>query len=268
LDKNMKRKKIGLALGGGGARGLAHIGVLKVLQKNNLKIDYVTGTSIGAIVGAYFAMGLDLAILEQDYREIDKKKILTKFLDLGNPLRSILQGKKIYDYIKRWFGEVEFKDTAIPLKIISCDLISGQPAILDKGKLMPAIQASYSVPGIFPPVKIGDQYLIDGGVVESTPAETVKKMGADLVIAVDLIIKDKMKIKEPNIINTLSRSYEIIRNQSIQYTLAKVKKDCFFITPEFNSQNDFFDFTKADEFIKIGEKAAEKALPKLRKIIG
>jgi NTE family protein len=257
--------KIGLALGGGGARGLAHLGVLKVLKRENIKIDYICGVSMGAFMGSYYALGLDLEALEKEVVKTTKRKAVKELLDLNGFKVSILKGKKTDKYIRKYLNNYKFSDTKIPLNIVATDLANGDEILLKKGDISEAVLASLSVPGIFPPVKIDDRYLIDGGVVNCTPVDVVEKMGADFIIGVDLVMKRNIKLDKPGLVTTLMQSYEIIRTHGIKHKIDSVLKDKIIIKPKLNGTIDSFKFYDIDKFIKAGEDEAEKMLPEIRK---
>ena len=268
---NKKRKKIGLVLGSGGARGLAHLGVLKVLEKENIKIDYLVGVSMGSLIAAYYALGLNLEKLEAEAIKMTRTRAIRKLLDLSDPRKSIIRGQKIKKYIEELIGDSSFSDIKIPLQIIATNLSNGAEVILSQGNLIQAIQASISVPGILAPVKINNKYLVDGGVIDPTPIDIPKRMGADIIIGVDLTIQRNIKFtKDPSLIMTLMQSYDIIRTQAVQFNINKVrdnKKNIILIKPEPRSTIDSFKFHKIREFIKAGEKEAYKNLSKIKKLI-
>jgi len=260
-------KKIGLALGGGGARGLAHIGVLKVLEKAKIKVDFLTGVSMGALIGAYYVLGMDLKKLEDEAVQLTKRKAVRELLDLANPKKSLLKGRKTACFIEKHIGQARFSDAKIPFSVIATDLATGEEVIIDRGEILPALMASISVPGIFPPVQIGDKYLIDGGVVNCTPVDRLEKMGADIVIGVDLIIKREIKLDNPGMVATLMQAYEIIRAQGVKNNINKLNKEAIIIKPKLRGTIDSFKFYDIDKFIKSGEKAAKEALPDILKKI-
>jgi len=266
MQKNIK---IGLALGGGGARGLAHLGVLKVLNREGIKIDYICGVSMGSIIGALFALGLDLAAIEKEILKYNKKTKIMQIADIDFFSRkSILKGVKPYQFIEKFiYSEAQFTDTIVPFSIVATDLNTGDEAILKEGNILEAVKASSCVPGIFPPVKIGTDYYIDGGVVNPTPVDVVSEMGADLVIAVDLVVKKKEDIENPNFFNTLMRSYDIIRAQAVKFKMSQVGDSIVLIKPDMGGIVDSFKFDNMDRFIKVGEEAAEAMLPEIRKRI-
>ena len=139
------RKKIGLALGSGGARGYAHVGVIKVLQKNKIPIDYVAGTSIGSIVGGYFALNLNTKKLETVGLDFTAKDIWKKLIDLNNPKQSLIKGNKIRDFLKQFLGEKRFKDTKIPLAIGATDIETGKTIVFKKGKIIDFEKIKYNI---------------------------------------------------------------------------------------------------------------------------
>jgi len=276
-NKQIQQPLIGLALGGGGARGLAHVGVLKVLSEADLKVDYIAGTSIGAVIGAWLALGKPLAELEELCLSFNRSKAWSELVDIGNPRYSVLAGKKIKKFLQKIFGSKTFSNCKIPFAVVATDLANGQEVILRRGKLVEAILASVSVPGLLPPVKFGKKYLVDGGPANITPVSVVKEMGADLIIASDLSVQPSARFTaKPNLFTTLTLSYTIIREQSIQYQLNQAKsKACptILIRPAFTDIVDTFEFNQTANFIKFGEMAmrqkvssVKRGLAKLTKI--
>jgi NTE family protein len=179
-----KKQKIGLALGSGSARGWAHIGVIEALAKSGVEIDYVAGTSIGAVVGAVFASG-NLDSLKEVVLQFDWKQILG-FLDVVFPKSGLIDGKKVTDFLRHHMQEKAIEDLATPFCAVSTNLADGQEVVISKGDLIEAVRASISLPGIFTPVKKNGMVLIDGGLVDPVPVSVVRAMGAHYVIAVDL----------------------------------------------------------------------------------
>ncbi len=262
-------KKIGLALGGGGARGLAHIGVLKVLEEEDIHIDMIAGVSMGAIIGACYATGISIDEIEKEALSMNKRKVFSSIMDLSRPSKSILKGKKAFRFISKFLSDKTFLETKLSFGVIATDLESGDEVILKRGNIAKAVQASMSVPGIFPPVKIGSKYLIDGGVVNPTPTDLVKKMGADVVIGVDLVMKKSVKLNNPGTIATLMQSYEIIRSQAVKFKMNDkvINGNLAVIQPEIRSTIDSFKFYNIDKFIKSGEDATRKVMPKIKSLI-
>ena len=264
----MKKPKIGLALGGGGARGLAHIGVLKILEKNNIIPDFICGVSMGAIIGASYSAGMSVADMEKEAVGLNKRVAVRKLLDLANPRRSIIRGRKAKNSIRDLVQGKKFSECKIPLEIVATDLASGEEVILNNGDLTEAIIASISVPGIFPPVKIGDNYLVDGGVTNPTPVDRLEKAGIDVLIGVDLMMKRNIKFeKGPGMVTTLLQSYEIIRTKAVKYNLKHISKKTVLIKPKLRGTVDSFKFYDIDKFIAAGEEATKEVMHVIKRRI-
>ncbi|MBT4321635.1 patatin family protein [Candidatus Woesearchaeota archaeon] len=177
-------KKVGLALGGGTAKGLAHIGILEVLEKNNIKIDYLSGTSMGAVVAALYSSGMPI-------KDLKKIALTTKWenlVDFTLPDKGILSGDKIETFLRVLLKNKKFKDLRIPLRVVAADVYKGEKVIFKKGDVASSLRASISLPSIFVPHEYNGRVLVDGGVVDPVPVDIVKSMGADIVIAVDLSV--------------------------------------------------------------------------------
>jgi len=178
-----RRPRIGFVLGAGSARGWAHIGVLRALDEAGIKPDLIAGCSIGAVVGAAYAAGR-LDQLETWARSLDWKRML-KLMDFG--LRGgLIKGRRVREVFREQFVEREFSELALQFGAVATDLHSGQEIWLREGKVSTAVSASLAVPGLFPPVRHEDRFLVDGGVVNPVPVSLCRAMGADIVIAVDL----------------------------------------------------------------------------------
>lgn len=267
VNSFIKRPKIGLVLGSGGARGIAHIGVLKVLEKNNIPIDYIAGVSAGAFVGAYYALNRKVEGFEKICLGLTKKKILS-FIDPINPKKALIAGNKLKQEIRRILENKDFNDIKIPLTIIATDLENGQEVRIKKGNLSDAVRASVGIPGIFYPARLDDKWLVDGGLINATPVDVAKDMGADLVIAVDLTMSSEARFKEPTIVGTLIQSFDIMRTELTKLKIQSIR-DLVLIQPTIDDKDeiDALRFYEAKRFIKAGEKAAEKAMPKIKRKI-
>ena len=191
----------GLALGSGSARGWAHIGVIQALAKAGIQIDYVAGTSIGAVVGAVYASG-NIESLEDVVLQLDWKQIVY-FFDVVFPKSGLIDGNKIADFIRSHVKERNIEDLPLPFCVVSTDLATGAEVVIREGDIIEAVRASISVPGIFTPVQKDDMVLVDGGLVNPIPVSAVREMGADFVIAVNLNhdIVGKKGINKPAISN-------------------------------------------------------------------
>lgn len=176
---------IGLALGSGSARGLSHVGILKALDEAEIPIHYIAGTSIGALIGAVYAAG-EIEAFESFLHEVDWK-IIASYCDFVLPRLGLLQGDKIYRLMEKFLPKQTFEDLHIPLATVATNLVTGEEVRFTSGDLYPAVRASMSMPGILQPLKIDNRYLVDGALVNPVPVNAVREMGADLVIAVDLL---------------------------------------------------------------------------------
>lgn len=265
------QSSIGLALGGGGARGLAHVGALKVLAEAAIRPDYIAGTSIGAIIGAWLALGKPLDELEALCLSFDRSKAWREFVDIGNPRYSFLAGKKVKRFVQNIFGRKQFSDCQIPLAIVATDLANGQEVIIRQGSLAQAILASVAIPGLLPPVQIDGRYLVDGGSTNITPASVVSQLGAKIIIALDLSVQPSAHFTaQPTLFTTLIQSYTIIREQSIKYQLSQIKgsgRQLIFVQPIFTDIVDTFQFDQITEFIKLGEEALRRRLKTIKQAL-
>jgi len=184
-----KRKlRIGLALGSGAARGLAHIGVLKALIEKGISIDIIAGSSMGALVGACYARKGEIAGLEELVLKTDWKQ-LVRLADpnLALMFKGFIHGQKVKELLWAIIGDIEFKDLKIPLAVVATDANTGEEVIIEEGSVVEAVRASISIPAIFMPVKFRDSFLIDGGIVDPVPVKVVKDMGATFVVACNVI---------------------------------------------------------------------------------
>lgn len=181
-DFNPFNKKIGLALGGGAAKGLAHIGVLRAFDEQNIQISYISGTSVGAIVASYYAFGKNIDEIDQLGERLKAKSVFKLNLDK----RGFVSTDSIKQMLLNDIGDVNIEDAKIPLAICTTDISSGESVIFKKGKLIPAVCASVAVPGLFTPVEHDGRLLVDGGITQNVPVPAVKAMGAGITVAVDL----------------------------------------------------------------------------------
>jgi predicted acylesterase/phospholipase RssA len=166
--------------------GLAHIGVLKVLEENGIHPDIITGTSIGSIIGALYASGLKAVEIERLVTRLDWKH-LQMFADPALSLNGLIQGKRITALLESILGDLTFDDLVRDLTCVAADIQNGEPGLIREGPLVPAIRASISIPGVFVPAKIGGRYLVDGGLVLQVPVNVCREMGAEYVVAVNVV---------------------------------------------------------------------------------
>jgi len=177
------RPKLGLALGSGAARGLAHIGVLKVLEEADIPIDIITGTSMGAFIGAMYAAGVPVAQMEQVALEIDWLS-MARLLAPVMPTSGLSDGKKLVAFMAELLPARDFKDLRLPLAVTATDINTGEAIIIKQGDLLEAIRASLAFPGIFSPVRFGQRFLVDGGLCNPIPTDVARNLGAERIIGV------------------------------------------------------------------------------------
>ena len=261
----MKRPKIGLALGSGGARGLAHLGIIKVLKENNIPIDFIAGTSIGAIVGAYYSLNEEVDSLSEQITKLTKKD-LVKLIGIISPRKAIIGDSKIKQFITNLIKDSSFSDLKIPLIVITTEMSTGNEVRIKKGKLNVALRASISIPGILPPAKIKNKLFLDGGIVNPTPVDVVKEMGADIIIGVDLTMKKPVILENPSIVDTLTRSFEILRTKITELNIGQNDNNAIIIQTNKTNFLNTYKFNDST-FITEGENIAKKYLPKIKKTI-
>jgi len=269
---NNRKKKIGLALSSGAARGLAHVGVLQVLQEEGITIDIIAGTSAGAVMGAVYASGQDTSRMIEHALDADWKK-MAPLIDPSFPKTGFIKGKKITRLLSGFLGgDIEFSALRIPFACVATDINTGEEIVIDKGPVLDALRASISIPGIFTVVKREGRHRVDGGLTTPVPVNVVRRMGADFVIAVnvnpDVSVRmsksgrERVKAdKAPNIFQVMIQSVYITT-----YSLAQgnLKAADVIIEPDL-SNIGAGDFHKAAELIKHGQEAARKAIPEIKK---
>jgi len=263
-----KKKTIGLALGSGAYRGFAHIGVIKALEKNNISIDYLSGSSIGAWVAAHYAIFRDVAKLEADF--IDKPTDnLPLLLDVGLA-KGLISGRKFITYLEKSFGNYTFKDVRIPLKIVATDLATGQPFVFSSGSISSAVRASTSVPLVFKPFIYNEKMLVDGGLSDPVPGRLVKDMGAEIIIGVNLYHENEFKTGRLNMSKIALLSTRIalhnLATNDLRGVDVAIEPDCSVFVKK-SVFNKYFTTAAGQEMIKIGELATERALPAIKKLL-
>ena len=255
-------KKVGLCLGSGGARGLAHVGVLQVLEENGIVPDVISGCSAGAIFGAIYAAGTNLYLLEKYLGTVDAKTII----DLGIPIQGgFLSGDKIEEVVMTLTHDLSFGETRIPFLCIATDLVSGEMKVFQEGKLHKAVRASMAVPGVFTPVLIDGHYYVDGGVVEELPVDVLRAQGADVVITSDLGIKRNFFDPEhPSPVDILRRSTDIMQ---AKLTRQQADKGDVVIRPAASFMG-LLKINGYEESVSAGRLKATEALPHIRELLG
>ncbi len=264
------RKTLGLALGSGGVRGFAHIGVLKALLRHDIPIDYIAGTSIGAWVGALYALHQDIDELEE-FTVGKKQEKLAVFLEPSLE-GGFVHGMKLEALLTYWLKDALFEDLQIPLQIVATDLIRKEPCVFSSGRIVPALHASMAIPGLFRPVPFEDKILVDGGVCNPVPCDIVRNMGADIVLAVNLNNERTDTVPRPlrrnlGFIEVAARSMATMRLHLAELSVAEAD---IVIEPNlssFGSITKYFAKETSLEAMEIGEREAEKIIPELLRLL-
>ncbi|MQQ99611.1 patatin-like phospholipase family protein [Glaciimonas sp. GS1] len=252
--------KVGLALGGGAARGFAHIGVIKVLEANGIVPDVVVGTSAGSVVGALYAAGNDGFALQKMALKMDESAFTDWSIPLFSKLSGVLKGEGVQNYVNRAVNNTPIEKLKIPFGAVATDLNSGAPILFRRGNTGLAVRASSSVPGVFQPVKISGHEYVDGGLVAPVPVRYAKEMGADFVIAVNISAAPEAQSGSSSL-GVLLQTFAIMGKTINEKEL---KNADVVITPALNGMKGN-DFASRNTAIMAGEQAAIAAMPMIKK---
>ncbi len=301
IARRISNTLVGLVLGSGAALGLAHIGVLKVLERERIPIDMIAGSSIGALIAALYAVGRSSAEIEAATTDIGGVWKLLRLMDVNwIPVRGLLDGKRIMKQYKQHLGNSTFDDCKIPLKIVGANLSTRQVTVLDSGLIADAVRISIAIPAIINPVKVGNDWMVDGGILSPLPIRTLEQAGANKIIAVNVlpttrdilekrIILEEAQEKESRLIrqkNFIKRGsyrvskfmgrrffpniFDILMN-TIQYMeteISEIEGEAadLLIRPVLTNSS-WVDFFKPQAFIKRGEDETMKLLPKIKALV-
>ena len=256
----MKKNKIGIALGGGAARGYAHIGVLNAIDELNIPISYVSGTSIGSFIGALYASG-NLKIFENEVRSRNSfmKDVLFK-LDPVFPKLSIMNGNEVIKIFKELTDIRTFEELKIPLTTVATDIINNKKIESNKGDIINAIKASIAIPGVLTPTYVNENLCVDGGLIDPVPLQSIVDMGSDITLAVNLygLQSSEKNDNNYNIVDIVDRSAKIILNNVTHLSFKNNEPD-ILIEPPID-QFKGWDFHRSNELIEIGYNTAKKIL--------
>ncbi|MDD5291761.1 MAG: patatin-like phospholipase family protein [Candidatus Omnitrophica bacterium] len=302
ISRQIGNMLVGLALGSGAAFGLAHIGVLKVLERENIPVDVVAGTSIGALIGALWAGGNSADEIEKIMMEFnkDKSKVFRLLFDFNLSKASLMEGKRLTEFLKKHLGDKTFYNVKLPLKIVACDLYRREKVVWSAGDLADAVRSSVAIPGIFKPVKSQDGLIVDGGILEPLPIDTLVDSGVKKIIAVNVlpgpqdiqegykIYKSKLErersdVQNNNFIIKIIYSMKLLfRNiffpnifdimvksiLSMEYAIAKEScKNANIVINPIIPGTEWYEFFKTDALIKKGETDTQEILPKIKALI-
>jgi NTE family protein len=292
--KAAKRPKIGLVLAGGGALGMAHVGVLKVLEANRIPVHIVTGTSMGSIVGAAYASGATIAEMEQILSETNWDELFDESLQRQNlqyrnkagrggqifgsgklgltdtgfaKFTGVVGGQKVLPLLQRLYyrtpGDINFDELPIPFRAIAADVETGQPVVLGSGDLARAARASMAVPGFFTPIEINGKALVDGGIANNLPVDIALDMGSDQLIVVDLMADLKTKEDLGNLLGISGQIISLLLEQNSKLQRKLMRPEDVLLLPDLKGYSAT-DFLKAQEIFAKGEVAALQNLDKLK----
>jgi NTE family protein len=250
--------KIGLALGSGGARGFAHLGVIKVLKQAGIPIDMIAGSSMGALAACFYGAGIDIDRLYKISTAFKRKY----YLDFTVPKMGFITGNRVKELIRVFTHGKNIEELDIPVRIVATDLMTGEKVVFAKGPIADAVRASISIPGIFVPEKLNGRLLVDGGVVDRVPVSVVKEMGADIVIAVD-VSRVKTNSEVTTIYDVIMQTLDIMQMELVYHST--IDSD-IMIRPQVDKYSSRA-FTNIEDIIAIGEEEARNQLDQIKQLI-
>lgn len=253
MNDERKRKSVGLALGGGVVRGMAHAGVLSALTEAKVPIDYVAGTSVGAIIGAFFCAGVSVAEIEYIGSKIGWRDVARPVW----PRRGFVSFAPLEQLLNNLLGAIEFADLEVPFAVVATNLETGKPVVLREGPLAPAVRASASVPGFVTPRRIGPYLLGDGAISDNLPVSATRKMGADLVVGVDIFQPSFVRGWGP--LGLGLTAVEILINRAG----GGVEAADILIQPVLAGMS-YLLFSEREQSMSLGREAAKAALPAIQ----
>ena len=259
-ETSLPMPKVALVLGGGAARGFAHVGVIRVLEQEKIPIHIIVGTSVGSLIGALYADKGNSFDLEMIAFKLEKEDLLdfSVFASTTGPVK----GDRLEQFVKDRVSRDKIEDLPISFAAVATNLNTGEPVVLKRGSIARAVRASSSIPGVFTPVQYLDMTLVDGGVVDNVPVDVARTMGADLVIAVN-IGKDVVNNNLTNIIDITLQAVNIMANEN---SVFKMRDADVLIEPDVGSVKTM-DFSMKESLMRAGIAAAENAIPEIREKI-
>ena len=256
-----RQPKVALVLGGGAARGFAHVGVIRVLDRQKIPIHMIVGANTGALIGAIYADRKSASELERLALTLEERDLFD--YNFISPTQGFARGERLEDFVVKQFTTKDIERLTIPFAAVATDLENGEVVALQTGSIARALRAANAIPGIFSPVSHQGKLLVDGGVLDSVPVDVARRLGADIVIAVDL--SDGAPAGQANnIFDTIARSLFLAARQGAE---AKLKQADVVIRPQLGSAG-LIDFTRKKELLARGMEAAEQALPAIRAKLG
>jgi len=257
------RRRLGLALSGGAQRGIAHVGVLSVLERERIAPDFVAGTSAGAAVGAIYCAGWSTGQMLQLLAGMNWRKLGDPQWRINRSL-GFLDGARFEGFVRDMLGDLTFEDLEIPLTVVTADLVSGEEVHISRGPLAPAVRASCALPAIFTPVEYGDRLLVDGGIVNNLPTSVLIQQGADYTIAVNVSASTEPSHQPKHILDVLELTYRVMRRTACH---TGPEADCL-IMPEIGGTDILNISNDVSRLYQVGVDAAEEVLPQLKADLG
>ena len=257
-----RRKTLGLVLGAGGARGACHVGVIKMFEENGIPIDYIAGSSMGAVVGACYAAGMSVSEMEQALAKLKISDIMDVNL---RPIKAggFFGGKKSAKLINKYLKVKTFEECKIPFRCVAVDLNKGEPYVFNHGKLIDGIRASLSIPGVFQPVKKDGMVLVDGGVLCRLPIDAMDEFAPDVIVLVDALGDHGDFVPNPTIFQVLFRTFDVLdwKNTKKMYNRCEV-----VIVPKIDGSQ--YNIKTVQGAIDSGAKAAKSKINRIKKLLG
>ncbi|HHT02215.1 MAG TPA: patatin-like phospholipase family protein [Firmicutes bacterium] len=251
----MARPQVGLCLSAGGAKGLAHIGVLLVLEEEGIPIDLITGTSMGAVIGVLYGCGLRPRLIQRLVGSLRRKH----WLDVTFPRMGLIAGERFLELMKMLSRGRDFADLRLPVAVVATDLERGEEVVLKSGPVAEAVRASSSIPGVFAPIRLDGRLLVDGAVLNRLPIKLAKEMGAEIVIASD-VGWEVGERKITNIFDVIMQSFDIAQKELTQYIIPTAD---VLIAPEL-SHIPMLAMEQSAQCIHAGIEATRKAIPAIK----
>jgi NTE family protein len=277
----MERKRLGLALGGGGARGFAHIGVLKIFEQEHIPVDFLSGSSMGGVLAAAYGAGVSPEKLEAVALDFSNPRKMMRLMDVNPLRRGLLEGKRLRAYLIDQLGlDLQFDQLKIPVALTATDCLRGETVVLNTGSVIDAVMATCAFPGIFHAVKIADRWLLDGGMLNNVPVSVVKMLGAQVVIAIDVtspirvpeIPEDLEQVHHlppifPRLTEDIYQASMIMTNEMTRIRLKECPPD-LVINPQISDDiSIFLGFFQASKIIAAGETTARQLLPNINQLV-
>lgn len=282
LNEPLPRPRTGLVLSSGGAKGLAHIGVIQVLEENDIRVDAVVGSSMGAYIAAVWAFGHDGFHMEKLAREMEARWSWLRLIDpLLFPHGGLLRGEKIRERLKASIGEAGFADLARPLRVVATNLFTLERAVFSSGEVALAVKASSAIPGVCAPVRIGDEHYFDGGVVDPLPVDVARDLGMDIVIAVNVVptaahmrsrlglLRETRDKSQPGAVRGCT-FFDILHRTMLgaQMRLAGHSgQRADIVLRPLSLDGRWHDFHRAANYIALGRRTAEEYLPEIKRLL-